>query len=133
MKPYFWCNDGYLYIDDTGNLDYDVEIPLEIELGRDNFGGVQLKKFDSMFIYSEDAAGMTIKVSVGGKQAKTVGQITEDEAYIKFPERGEDQLPRGSSINAFITGSSQGDPQKIQGIEWYFTSEEEVPSERRPA
>jgi len=132
MKPYFWCNDGYLYIDDTGNLDYDVEIPLEVELGRDNFGGVQLKKFDGCFVYSEDAAGMTVKVSVGGKQAKTVGQITEDECYMKFPERGEDQLPRGSSINAFITGSSTGDPQKIQGIEWYFTSEEEVPSDRRP-
>lgn len=130
--PYFWCDDGYLYIDSTGNLDYDKEIPLEVDLGRDNFGGVQLKRYDGMFIYSTNANGMTVKVSVGGKQARTVGEISEAECYIKFPERTEDALPRGSSINAYIHGSSPGDPPVIQGIEWYFTSEEDIPSGRRP-
>jgi hypothetical protein len=130
--PYFWCDDGYLYIDDTGNLDYQTEIPLEIDFGRDNFGGVQLKKFDSMFIYSKDAAGTTVKVSVSGKQPMTVGEITEDECYIKFPERGEDAMPRGSSINAFLYGTGPGLPPSIQGIEWYFASEEDSPSDRRP-
>ena len=131
-KPYFFCNDGYLYIDDTGNLDYDQAIPLEIYLGRDNFGGVQLKKFDGCFIYSENAIGMTVKVSVGGRDINTVGEINDDECYIKFPERGEDSPERGSSIEASIVGISEGAPQSIQGIEWYFSSEEDIPSDRRP-
>jgi hypothetical protein len=131
-KPYFFSTDGYLYIDDTGNLDHTSAIPLEINIGRDQFGSEQLKKFDAMFIYSHDAAGMTIKASVGTGQAQTMGQIQEDEQYLKFPERGEDALKRGTTLDIALYGASKGDPPYVQGIVTYFSVEEEVPSERRP-
>lgn len=131
-KPYFYSTDGYLYIDDTGNLDYDKIIPHELTLGRTNYGGEQVKKFDAMFVYSEQAAGTVIKVAVAGGQAKTVGKLTDDEEYIKFRENGEDALDRGTSAEVSFSGASKGDPPSIQGIVMYVIPEEDIPSERRP-
>ena len=130
-KPYFASTEGYIYIDDTGNLDHDTEIPLEVYLGRDNYGGVNKKKYHGVFIYSKDSVGMTVKVAVGGGQYITVGSITQDESFIKFPERGDRVLPLGSSAEAMIAGASKGDPQYIQGIEWYYSVEEESPGDRQ--
>ena len=132
QKPYFFCDDGYLYLDDTGNLDHDVAIPLEIKLGRDNMGTEQLKKFDGMFVYSEDAAGMSVMISVGGGEFKTVGNLMQDEQYIKFPEKGENAPPRGTTLNIKFAGASKGAPPIVQGIITYFSPEEESPSGRRP-
>lgn len=131
-KPYFFSTDGYLYVDDTGNLDHNSAIPLEINIGKDQFGSEQLKKFDAVFIYSKDAAGMAVKGSVGDGQALTLGQIEKDEQYIKFPERGEDQLKRGTTLDLSLYGSTKGDPPYVQGAVTYFSVEEDIPSERRP-
>ena len=131
-KPYFFSTDGYLYLDDTGNLDHDKAIPLILNTGRDNFGSEQIKKYEGVFIYSQDAIGTTVKLSVGGKQPQTVGEIAEDEQYIKFPERGEDAPGRGTTIDIFLSGAQKGDPPYIQGLVWYYSLEEDVPSERRP-
>lgn len=132
QKPYFFCDDGYLYLDDSGNLDHDLAIPLEIELGRDNMGTEQLKKFDGMFVYSKDAAGMSVMISVGGGEFKTVGNLMTDEQYIKFPEKGENAPPRGTTLNIKFAGASKGAPPTVQGIITYFSPEEESPSGRRP-
>ena len=95
-------------------------------------GTEQLKKFDGMFVYSEDAAGMSVMISVGGGEFKTVGNLMQDEQYIKFPEKGENAPPRGTTLNIKFAGASKGAPPIVQGIITYFSPEEESPSGRRP-
>lgn len=130
-KPYFFSDDGYLYIDETGNLDHDKIIPLEVETGRDNFGSEQIKKYDAMLIYSEGAIGSSVKVSVDGGDFQTVGHIEDPVQYIKFPERGPDKLRLGTSASCKVLNASAGDPPSIQGIVWYYDIQEDIPGGRR--
>lgn len=127
-KPYFFSTDGYLYMDDIGNLDHDKAIPLEIEVGRDHLGSPVSKRYDGLFVFSKNAAGMVVKVSVGGGQPKTVGQITKEEEYLKFPRKGEEAIPDGVTVNVFLSGASKGDPQYIRGTSLYFNPTEDTPS-----
>lgn len=131
-KPYFFCDDGFLYIDDTGQLDYDKAIPFEVDPGRDTLGTEQLKRFLGVFTYSKNAIGMTIKVSVDGKQAQSVGTVRSEEDYCQFKQNGEDAVPTGTTIDVFYADASKGDPQYLQGRVLYYNPEEESPSERRP-
>jgi hypothetical protein len=130
-KPYFFSDDGYLYIDETGNLDHDKVIPLEVETGRDNFGSEQLKKYDAMLIYSEGAIGSSLKISIDDGDFQTVGHIENSVQYVKFPERGADKPRIGTSVSCKLSSGSIGDPQKIQGIVWYYDIQEDVPGGRR--
>lgn len=130
-KPYFYSDDGYIYLDESSNLDNTSTIPLEIETGRDNFGTEQLKKYDSMLIYSEGAVNSSIKISVDGGRYQTVGNIQGPVQYIKFPERGPGQPPLGTSVSCKILNANPGDPGKIEGIVWYYDIQEDVPSARR--
>lgn len=130
-RPYFFSDDGYLYVDEIGNLDHDKVIPLEVETGRDNFGSEQLKKFDAMLIYSEASIGSSIKVSIDNSDFITVGQITSGVQYIKMPERGSGKPPIGTSVSCKILNASAGDPPVIQGIVWYYDIQEDIPGARR--
>ena len=127
-KPYFFSTDGYLYMDDTGNLDHDKAIPLEIEIGRDTLGSPVNKRYDGIFIFSKNAAGMTVKAAISGGQPKTVGQIKDDEQYLKFSRNGEEEIVDGATINIMLSGPSKGDPQYIRATNLYFNPTEDTPS-----
>lgn len=131
-KLYFFSNDGYLSMDDTGNEDNGKSIPLEINFGRDNFGSQKLKKYEGIFVYSENSAGATIKVSVDGKQSQSVGRITEESDYIEYNQRDDSRLERGTSCDVDYFSAGKGDPEIVRGIVQYFTVEEDSPSVRRP-
>lgn len=133
LKPYFVSSNGKLYIDETGNDDNGSVIPFEVEMGRDLFGSEQLKKYDGIFIYSENAVGLKVYGSVDGKQYKVLGQITNDVQYIKFDEARKltDRLDRGTSISIKIAGSVGGKRHKIYGHVTYYSVEENIPHARR--
>lgn len=131
VKPYFYSDDGKLYIDETGNKDGDKIISFEAELGRDMQGNEARKSYEGALIFSDQAVGLKLMASIEGGQFKTVGQIQRDIDYLRFPERGDNQLENGTDINYKIVGASEGDPQKIQGILTVYTLQEDFPSERR--
>jgi hypothetical protein len=131
-RVYFFSDNGYLYYEHDGNLDDDKIIPYEFDLGEDNFGTQQLKSYDGMFVYSKNAIGTTIKASVSGGDFRTVGQITQDEEYIKFSENGDNKLPEGTTIRIKYANATKGDAPLIRGHIVYFNAREARPSERRP-
>lgn len=131
VKPYFFAENGKLYIDETGNKDDDKNIPFEAGTGPDMFGSEQIKKFTGMLLFSDNANGLRLQASVDGGEFKTVGRITNKVAYFPFPENGDNVLPRGVAIDWQIKGSNPGDPPKVEGAVIYYSVEENIPSERR--
>lgn len=133
LKPYFASSDGVLYIDETGDDDNGSTIPFEMELGRDLFGSEQLKKYDGFFMYSENAVGLKVYMSVDGGQYKVIGQISGDIQYIKLDEarRLQDRLDRGTYVSVKVAGSVGGKPHKIYGVVTYYSVEENIPYARR--
>jgi hypothetical protein len=132
LKPYFFAENGKLYIDENGNLDDDKTIPIEAGTGRDMFGSEALKKYTGMMLITEHANGLKLQASVDGGQFKTIGRIDRPVCYIPFPENGDNVLPIGVSFDWQIKGSLEGDPPKVEGAVVYYTIEEDIPSERRP-
>lgn len=133
LKPIFVSDDGKLYIDEKGNEDNGSTIPFEVELGRDMFGNEKWKKYDGIFLYSEDAVGLKIYLSVDGGQYKGVGQIKQDVQYIKFDEakRVSELVERGTSVSVKIAGSVGKQQHKIYGVVTYYSEEEMIPHARR--
>lgn len=131
LKPYFFSNNGKLYVDETGNLDDDKAIPMEAGTGPDMFGSEQIKKFTGMLIFSDAANGSKVMASVDGKQMKTIGRIDRKVCYMAFPENGDNKLERGVAFDWQIVSALEGDPPKVEGAVVYYTPEEDIPSERR--
>lgn len=123
-KPYFTDDTGRLFRDETGNKDNFDPIPLEIEIGRDNLGNDQVKKFISVIVDSETARGAVVQYSIDGKEFFTLGQITENVQKLVFPQNN--QILEGRDINYKIVHNDLGDPPTINGITTYTSLAELV-------
>ncbi len=129
-KPYFTDETGRLFRDETGNLDNFDTIPLEIELGRENFDTDQLKNYLSVLVDSEKARGVTLQYAMDGNtRFETLGQITDNVEKFTFPQRG--QLIEGRDINYKFVHNESGDPAVLNGIVTYYSIGEGKPDETR--
>jgi hypothetical protein len=126
-KPYFTDDTGRLFRDETTNLDNFDPIPLEIEIGRSNFGTDQKKIYNTVLIDSEDARGALIQYSIDGNRFETLGQITDVVQKLQFPQGG--QLIEGRDIDYKIVHNDTGDPSIINGLTTYFSVSERMPDE----
>jgi hypothetical protein len=126
-KPYFTDDTGRLYRDEVGNLDDADPIPLEVELGRNNFGTDQIKFYLSVLVDSEDARGAVLQYSIDGSAFKTLGQITGDVQKMVFGQK--DQIVEGRDINYKIVHNDSGSPPIINGITSYFSMKEVIINE----
>ena len=122
-KPYFTDETGRLFRDETGNIDNNDSIPMEIEIGRDNLGTDQLKRFISVLVDSEDAQGAILQYSLDGGRFETLGQITDDVQKIIFPVDGSKE---GRDINYKIVHNDTGAPPIINGLTTYTSYAELV-------
>ena len=122
-KAYFTDETGRLFRDETTNQDNADPIPMDIELGRDNFGTDQKKNYLSVLVDSENARGAIIQYSVNGGRFETLGQVTSDVEKLVFPQGG--QLIEGRDINYKIVHNDTGDPPTINGLTTYFSVSEE--------
>lgn len=128
-KPYFTDETGRLFRDETGNTDNGDSIPLEIEIGRNNFGTDQSKNYASVLADTEKARGAIVQYAVDGKQFQTLGQITNDVEKLVFKQGG--QLVEGRDINYKIVHNDSGDAPAFNGLATYFGVNESVPNEQR--
>lgn len=126
-KLYFTDETGRLFRDETGNNDHGRTIPLDIELGRNNFNTDQKKTYNSVLVDSENARGATIQYSVDGGQFRTLGTIHDRVGLLVFKQRG--QLVEGRDINYRIVHNEEGDPTVINGIITYYSVSEGKPDE----
>ena len=116
-KPYFTDDTGRLFRDETGNLDNFDTIPMEIEIGRDNLGSDQLKRFISVLVDSENARGAVLQYSIDGGNFLTLGEITQNVQKMVFP--GGNQTPEGRDIDYKIVSNDSGDASVINGVDTY--------------
>lgn len=131
VKPYFFSNNGRLYMDEAGNLDDDKSIPFEAGTGKDILGTPQNKRFYGIRLFTSNCNGLPVQVAVDGGQMKTVGVISGEICFIKFPERGDNVLPLGVAFDWQVVGAGPSDPQSVDGAVIYWVPEEDVPSEQR--
>lgn len=126
-KPYFTDDTGRVFRDEVGNLDNADPIPMEIELGRNNFGTDQAKSYLSVIVDSENARGAVLQYSVDGGAFRTLGQITDTVQKFIFGQRN--QLIEGRDINYKIVHNSTGSPAMINGLTSYFSMKEDIINE----
>lgn len=128
-KPYFTDDTGRLFRDETGNLDNADPIPMEIELGRNNFGSDQSKNYHSILVDSEKARAAVLQCSIDNGQFQTYPgwQITENVQQMVFPQGG--QLLEGRDINYKFVHNDRGEAPVINGLSTYYSSNEAIPNE----
>ncbi len=131
-KPYFADETGRLFRDETGHLDHADTIPMDIELGRDNFGTNQRKSYQTAMVDSEEARGAKIMYSLDGGNFETLGEVNDKVTVLPFPTRGREI--QGRDIDYRIVHNNPGSQTVINGITTYFNVIESVPNElsRRP-
>ena len=128
-KPYFTDETGRLFRDETTNTDNGESIPMEIEIGRSNFGTDQRKVYSSVLVDSEDARGMILQYSIDGGRFNTLGQITNNVEKLVFPQGG--QLIEGRDINYKVVHNSSGEGPTINGMTTFYNTNESLPNEAR--
>lgn len=126
-KPYFTDETGRLFRDETGQLDNDDSIPMEIEVGRNNFGSDQRKIYNSVLVDCEKAAGAVLQYSLDGGRFETLGTLKESVEKLVFPQGG--QLIEGRDINYRFVHNDKGEAPEINGLTTYFSMAERLPNE----
>lgn len=126
-KPYFTDETGRLFRDETGLLDNQDTIPMEIEFGRNNFGTDQLKTYMSILADSENARGAILQYSLDNGPFNTLGQLTDTSTKISLPTRG--QLAEGHDINYKLVDNTPGDPTAFNGLSTIFKIQELISNE----
>lgn len=125
-KPYFTDETGRLFRDETGLLDNNDTIPMEIEFGRNNFGTDQRKQYLSVLADSESARGATLQYSLDNGPFNTLGQLVDSSTKISFPTIRSQE---GHDINYKLVDNTQGDPTAFNGLSTYFKIQELVVNE----
>lgn len=131
LKPYFFSNNGYLYMDETGNKDDDKVIPFEAGTGRDMLSTPTNKLMYGLLLFSNNCKGLKIEAAVDGGQMKTIGIINEDVCFMPFPQQGDSILPEGVSLDWQIMGAVEGDAPEVDGAIAYYVPRGDVPVETR--
>lgn len=120
-KPYFLDDTGRLFRDETGDLDYEDTIPMEIELGRDHLDTEQKKQFVGIYIESEQARTAKISYSIDDGNFKPLGQLDAKVKRLQFGDR-----PEGTDINYKLTHNDAGERPIINGPTTFYTVTEQT-------
>jgi len=126
-KPYFTDETGRVFRDEVGNTDNGDPIPMEIELGRNNFGTDQAKSYLSVLIDSESARGANLQYSIDGGSFRTLCQINSDVQKAIFGQSA--QLIEGRDINYRISHNDVGSAPLVNGLTSYFSMKEDIINE----
>lgn len=126
-KPYFTDETGRLFRDETGNTDNGSSIPMEIEIGRNNMGTDQMKRFLSVLIDSEAAQGAILQYSLDGGKFETLGQITDNVQHLSYPQNS--QTIEARDIDYKFVHNDKGEPPILNGLTTYLNLSEVLVNE----
>lgn len=127
-KPYFTDETGRLFRDETGNLDNGDVIPFEVELGRNQFSGDQLKSYTAVLVDTEGARETQLLYSTDGSQYKHLGQLTKNVNKLVFSTSQEPNV-EGRDISYKFVHSDSGDPPVINGVSTTYQVVERIVDE----
>ena len=120
-KPHFFDATGQMWVDEVGTDDDGAAIHMEAELGNDNFGVDEDKNYHGLKIYSKNAVGTKLFVSIDDGEWVDCGQITQP--VMKIPLN---KVPKGTLFNARFVSSMKGDTPEIYKMVVWFTKEEDT-------
>ena len=120
-RNYFLDENGFLFLDEDGDLDYQDTIPWYIRYGRLNFGSAFLKSLIGLYIHSDSATGSIVEYKTPGKSNdwQKLGQIDDIVASL-----GVNNSLEARDFDIKIHGNAKGTAARIDGIEvWYDTKQ----------
>lgn len=126
VKPYFFCDNGYVYMDDYGDLDDDQAISFILDLGITNYGSEAYKEFIGAFIYSRYSKGLKIEASVDYGEPSIVAEIEANCQAVEYMVNEKTRLPKGTLVNIRILGAIKGPPHRIQAFYDFYNVVDEV-------
>lgn len=126
IKPYFLSDNGYMYEDDTGDDDDGKAIRFYADLGRVNYGTESEKYISGNYVYSENAKGVKINVSIDGGDPQLVGEIIRDCGRINYNVGADKERFRGSVMRIILTSAVMGVAPRIFAVHDYFNVAEEM-------
>jgi len=126
IKPYFPSNNGYLYMDDTGYTDDSQAIRFDMSLGKTHYGTEAIKEYVGAFVYSKDANGLKIQISVDNGRPITVGEIKGTATQVNYIADNKRPIPTGVCVDVRIVGAISGPPQIIEAFYDFFNIVQEV-------
>lgn len=121
-RSYFVADNGKFYIDDEGNDDDGVEIPLIITYGRDNSGTSAKKSYQGFYVYGENMSSGRLRAYRDGKSEPIdIGELNDNISNVPVGAKNLDA--RYISLEVAIT--AKGDRPIVDGYEKYVSIQED--------
>lgn len=121
---YFLSDTGYMYLDDTGDLDDEDTIPFIVKFGRRMSATEQGKNYHGVYVYSENMASASVKYALEDKKDfVSAGEIKQ--GVEKIVMSGVKNQAVGRDITIQISHNSRGDRPAITSIMPYFNQIED--------
>lgn len=127
-KSYFTDETGGLFRDETGNTDAGQVIPMEIELGRNPFGGDERKTYMAVLVDAEQAVEAAVLYSIDGGQYEHLGQLTDEVNKFPFKTSRQPAL-EGRDISYKFVHSDSGAPPILNGLSTTYAIQERIVDE----
>lgn len=127
-KPYFTDDTGRLFRDEVGNLDNNEVIPMEVQLGRNQFGTDAKKTYTAVLVDSEQAREAVLQYSLDGEQFQTLGQIDKNIKKMTFSTARQPNA-EARDIDYKFVHSDSGDPPMLNGLSTVYQVQERITTE----
>lgn len=121
MRLYFADDAGQLWLDEEGNLQDTTTIPFYIKLGRDNLNSDATKDIEGFYIYGQNTAGASAKLSMDDNDPIDLGQLTGKQSRVLTKR----EVKAGRNYNLEITQNSEGDAISIEGVSPFYKEQED--------
>lgn len=122
VRAHFFDENGQMWVDDEGTDDDGEVIPWEPYIGDDNFMADEQKSYKGVKIYSRNAKGCKIMVSIDNGQPLPIGQIENPVQSIMIPK----SIPKGTMINFLFKHAIEGATPRIDKVVVWFNTEEDT-------
>lgn len=126
IKPHWFDEHSNFTVDELGDDDSGVIIPLDVEIGDDNLQVDEVKSFAGIKVYGQNCKATKILASVDYGEWKEVGEMQNEIEAIAFPNKGQNRLPNGTMINLRFTNSAPGTAAEIHKALVYYNREEDT-------
>lgn len=125
-RLYFLDHLGNMYLDDEGNLDDTATIPLNLIIGRRNFGTEQVKKIHGFYTYGDKISGATLFVMpTDTDKNPTWAAVGELENAVTRIEIGDRNPIAARDFNFKVSLNSKGDAPHFDALSIYYDIEED--------
>lgn len=124
-RSYFLDENGFMFLDEDTDLDYQDPIPWYIVFGRRTFLSRRIltaaanKTMNGIYVYGSSLSGSQFEIKVPGKDNSWlgIGQLKDSVSELLI---SDNQVIEGRDFNYRVSGNSAGNAARIEGFEVWF-------------